>query len=221
MISACVVVRNEAENLIRYFQHVRRFCDEIIVIIQESEDNTIRLCEKYADKVILSKNLGYNELDRPYVCSLAKNNWVCTLDPDEQFENEFIEDLPAILEYCKEKNHDGVSCLIQNIYNGFELQIKGLQQIRLAKKECSQSTRIHTGWGCQNPLFLNYIQYHFKNYDDALSKEEWRNQHHDNNRIKANLIKYYANIKHALDVEKEKLKEVLDEIRNRGWGESN
>jgi glycosyltransferase involved in cell wall biosynthesis len=216
-ITACVVVRNEAENLIRYFQHVRRFCNEVIVCIQKSDDNTIRLCQKYADQVILSENIGYNELDRPYVCSLAKNNWVCTLDPDEQFENEFVEDLPKLMELCEDEKYDGISCKIQNIYNGFELDMGDLRQIRLAKKTAKQSTRIHTGFACENFIQTNYIQYHFKKYDKALETEEWRSKHYTDDRIKNNLVKYYNSVKSSLDVEKEKLSEVLNETRNRSW----
>ena len=197
-ITAIIVIKNEAQNLLRYFEHVRRFCDEIIVVDQHSTDTSLMLALKYADKVFLSKNSGCNELDRVWVVSLAKNEWVCTLDPDEQFENAFVEELPRLLTLCDENKHDGISCRIQNMYDGIEIGVGNFDQVRIARKTVKQSTRIHTGFAVKNPYITKYKQFHFKELEKALEINRKRLPFYDA-RITANMDKYYSDIKNDID----------------------
>jgi spore maturation protein CgeB len=209
-ITAVVVIRNEANNLIRYFEHVKLFCNEIIVVDQQSTDTSVQLAMQYADKVIISPNIGYNELDRKYACSLASNDWICTLDPDEIYCTEFVKELPNIMAKAKEEC-DGIICKIQNVYDGILIEAGGYEQIRLAKKNTVQTTRIHTGIAVKHALETNYIQYHFKDIKSAIEKEDWRSKHHDDDRIKDNIYKYYKDVENEI---KQKLPVIEEERLN-------
>ena len=45
-LSAFLVVRNEEKNLDRCLKSLK-FCDEIIIVDQQSTDNTIKIAKKY------------------------------------------------------------------------------------------------------------------------------------------------------------------------------
>jgi len=213
-ITAVIVIRNEAKNLVRYFEHVKRFCNEIIVVDQQSTDNSLEIAMRYANLVFLSKNVGYNEMDRTWAVSIAKNDWVCTLDPDEMFQNEFVEALPTILETCEKTNKDGISCRIQNIYDGIEIGFGGFDQIRIAKKTVGSSTRIHTGFATNNQYTTTYKQYHFKDFDTTMENNKRREQFYAGN-MKEKLNKYYNDVKEELEKRRNLNSDALEKVMKK------
>ncbi len=91
MLSICMIVRDEEENLERCLLSLERLSEkiasELIIVDTGSTDNTIEIAHKYTEKVFIhpwendfaamrNKSIGY-----------AKGNWVLVIDADEQLAN--------------------------------------------------------------------------------------------------------------------------------------
>lgn len=89
-ISACLIVRNEAANIVQCLQSLRPFVDEIVVVDTGSVDETRQLALPLADKVELfigcnddAGNIRDFSLARNYAHSLATHDWVFWCDGDD------------------------------------------------------------------------------------------------------------------------------------------
>ena len=82
MISAIILTKNEEQNIEKCIQSVR-WCDEIIVIDDNSTDKTIENAKKY-NTTIYQRSLNNNFAStRNFGISKAKNEWILFVDSDE------------------------------------------------------------------------------------------------------------------------------------------
>jgi glycosyltransferase involved in cell wall biosynthesis len=93
-ISVVVITKNEAENIEDCLRSVS-WADEIIVLDDNSSDNTVELAKKYTDKVF-SRKMDIEGKHRNYAYSLAKNKWVLSLDADERASAELGKELAEL-----------------------------------------------------------------------------------------------------------------------------
>ncbi len=94
-ISVCVVTKNEAHNIVDCLNTVA-WANEIIVIDSESTDNTVALCKKFTDKVIISPWLGCGP-QKKQVFAMATCDWVLMLDADERVSPELASEIQQVL----------------------------------------------------------------------------------------------------------------------------
>lgn len=86
MISAIILTNNEQENIEACIASVA-WCDEIIVIDDNSTDKTISLAKKAGAIVISHPMQGSFAAQRNYGLSQAKGDWVLFVDADERVSN--------------------------------------------------------------------------------------------------------------------------------------
>lgn len=81
-ITVVVLAKNEEANIEACLQSARDWADEIIVVDDESTDDTVKKAVLYADQVIVRKmeNEGRH---RNWAYAQARNEWVFSLDADE------------------------------------------------------------------------------------------------------------------------------------------
>ena len=91
-ISVNIVIRNEAKRLPRLLNTLRDF-DDIVVVDQESTDNSVEICEKYGCRVLHDKASGFAETSRQLAMDTSKDEWILTLDADEFLTTRFYEDM--------------------------------------------------------------------------------------------------------------------------------
>ena len=99
-ISACYIVKNEAEDLRKSLESVRFAADEIIVVDTGSVDNTIEVAKAYGAKIYFYKwNENFADA-RNYAIEQATGSWIIFLDADEAFLRP-EEVRPTLNEYLK------------------------------------------------------------------------------------------------------------------------
>lgn len=80
-LSIVVITKNEEKNIGRCLKSAV-FADEVIVVDDNSTDETVRIARQFTDKVFTRK-MDIEGKHRNYAYGLAKNNWVLSLDADE------------------------------------------------------------------------------------------------------------------------------------------
>ena len=79
-VSVVVITKNEENNIADCLKSAA-WADEIVVLDDNSSDKTVDVAKKFTDK-ISSRKMDIEGTHRNYAYSLAKNNWVLSLDAD-------------------------------------------------------------------------------------------------------------------------------------------
>ena len=90
-VSVVIITKNEEENIADCLKSVA-WAAETIVVDDNSSDNTVNLAKQYTANVI-SRKMDIEGRHRNYAYSLAKNNWVLSLDADERATPELEAEL--------------------------------------------------------------------------------------------------------------------------------
>jgi glycosyltransferase involved in cell wall biosynthesis len=93
-VSVVVITKNEEDNIADCLKSVS-WADELIVLDDDSADRTVAIAKEHTEKV-LSRKMDIEGRHRNYAYSLAKNNWVLSLDADERVSKELEEELKAL-----------------------------------------------------------------------------------------------------------------------------
>jgi len=134
MISAIVLTKNE-ENNIKSCLNGLKFCDEVIVVDDNSTDDTLKIAKKEGSRVY-KRNLN-NDFSgqRNYALSLASYDWILFVDADEIVSPELAKEISTRLK--KNGNVNGFYFKRRDIFLGKELKYGEtgfLRIIRLAKR---------------------------------------------------------------------------------------
>jgi len=96
-ISAVITVYNEEKNIERCLKSLK-FADEIIVVDNDSTDNTPKLSKKYTSKIFTQKNDPSKiDIQKNFGFDNATNEWILSLDADEEVSIELCEEIKKIL----------------------------------------------------------------------------------------------------------------------------
>ena len=122
-VSACLITKNEAENILRCLESLREIADEVIVVDTGSKDNTKELALNHGAKVYHFQWDNNFSNARNFALDQINSDWVIFLDADEYFEvktqNILIKALKRI---DKNKEFDAVLCKMINT-DGFKGKI--------------------------------------------------------------------------------------------------
>ncbi|MFH1190131.1 MAG: glycosyltransferase family 2 protein [Candidatus Omnitrophota bacterium] len=94
-VSIVVITKNEEGNIADCLRSAS-WADEIIVLDDASSDSTVNIAKEYTDKVS-SRKMDIEGRHRNYAYSLAKNDWVLSLDADERVTPELAGEITALL----------------------------------------------------------------------------------------------------------------------------
>jgi len=104
LISLCMIVKDEADNLPRCLESVRGIVDEIVIVDTGSTDETPQIAERYGAKVVRFKWTGSFSDARNKSLKHATGEWILWLDADEALADG-KENLRKLLEANEE--YDG------------------------------------------------------------------------------------------------------------------
>ncbi|MCK5214610.1 MAG: glycosyltransferase family 2 protein [Candidatus Omnitrophica bacterium] len=96
LLSVIILTKDEQDCIESCLHSVHGWADEIIVIDDESTDNTVEIAQRYADKVI-SRKMTIEGTHRNWSYAKAKNKWVLSLDADEEVSEALRDEISKIL----------------------------------------------------------------------------------------------------------------------------
>jgi len=94
-VSIVVITKNEEENIDECLASAS-WADEIIVVDDDSTDNTCQIAQKYTDKILVRK-MENEGIHRNWAYAQALNKWVLSLDADERITDELREEVTGLV----------------------------------------------------------------------------------------------------------------------------
>ena len=156
MISAVVLTKNEEKNIERCINSLL-WCDEIVIIDDYSEDETINIIKNAKVKIFQRKLNGDFAGQRNFGLGKASGEWVLFVDSDEEVSRELREEILEILKHIRQAQCKQV----QDGMNGFYInrvdyflgkwlkygETGDIKFLRLARKVGGEwKGRIHEVW---------------------------------------------------------------------------
>lgn len=93
MISVCMIVKNEEDNLKKCLDAISKYEFEIVIVDTGSTDNTVEIARSYTDKVYYYKWCNDFSSARNYSIEQATNDYVLVLDADEIVQDINMKEL--------------------------------------------------------------------------------------------------------------------------------
>lgn len=84
LLSFCMIVKNEAQNLSRCLSSVRDYVDELVVVDTGSEDATVTIAQSFGAKIAHFTWCDDFAAARNFAASQVTGTWILTLDADEE-----------------------------------------------------------------------------------------------------------------------------------------
>ncbi len=138
-LSVTIITLNEERNIERCLKSVQ-WADEIVVVDSGSTDQTLDICRQYDCNIMETEWLGFGRTKQLAVDS-ASNDWIFSIDADEEMTPELAQRLRNILQMSEHK-----------VY-AYRINRRSFYLGKLIK---------HSGWNRDYPLrFFNRLYGHF------------------------------------------------------------
>ena len=114
--TACVIVRNEEENLPRWLECMQKLADEMVVVDTGSTDRTVDIAIKGGARVCTFPWSNDFSAAKNYAIEQAQGRWIFFLDADEYWESKDLAVIRKTLrEYDRQEDIIGFVCRLVNI----------------------------------------------------------------------------------------------------------
>ncbi len=100
LLSATLIVKNEAAHLARCLDSVRGVVDEVVVVDTGSTDDTVPVAEKLGARVVRHVWTDDFAAARNVALDAARGEWILHLDADEALTPESAQALRGLVETC-------------------------------------------------------------------------------------------------------------------------
>lgn len=148
MISAVVLAKNEEKQIKQCLESLS-WCDEIIVIDDNSTDKTEEIAKKMGAKVYIHSLEGDFSQQRNFGLEKSKGDWVLFVDADEQISSALWYE---IMQYVNEpiEAYSGFYLRRRDVMWGKKLlhgELGKIKLLRLAKKNVGKwEGKVHETW---------------------------------------------------------------------------
>jgi len=96
-LSVVIITFNEKDNIARCISSVKKIADEIIVLDSNSTDGTNEIASSLGASVFQHPFQGY-AAQKNHATSLARNNWILSLDADEEVSPTLLASISDTLQ---------------------------------------------------------------------------------------------------------------------------
>ncbi len=173
-LSICVVTKNEEHNIEDCLQGVAEFADEIVIIDSHSTDNTVELCRKFTDKILVTEWKGCGP-QKQQVVSMATCDWILMLDADERVTPRLANEIKRIL---KGSPYSGYNIPFKSHYCGKQIRFGDWfreQHLRLFRRDQGQviPRLVHFGLKVQGKIGKlegHILHYSFPDIRSVINK---------------------------------------------------
>ncbi|MFH1505035.1 MAG: glycosyltransferase family 2 protein [Candidatus Omnitrophota bacterium] len=174
-LSVVIIAKNESLRIKECLDSVQGWAAEIILVDDESTDNTREIAAEYVDKVFV-RRMDIEGRHRNWAYAQASYDWVLSLDADERLTPELKDEINQVL-----KNNSGIAALTiprKNFLGDYWLQYAGQYpsaQLKLFRRdkfkweEVEVHPRAFLDGKCghlKSPL----LHYTYRNFEDFLQK---------------------------------------------------
>lgn len=174
ILSVVILTRNEEGRIVDCLESVK-WADEIIVVDDESTDNTREIVKRYTDKVFIRK-MDVEGSHRNWAYAQAKNAWVLSLDADERVTPELKEEIKDVLKINPKEN--GFTVPRRNYIGNYWVKHGGWYpspQLKLFRKDKFryEEVAVHPRAFMDDPcghLKSDLIHYSYRSLEDFLNK---------------------------------------------------
>ena len=135
-ISACVIVKNEANNIAQWLENMQAIADDIVVVDTGSEDNTVEIVRSYGVEPYYFKWCSDFAAAKNYALEQAKGDWILFLDADEYFTPASIQKFREVLgKYHRNKKIGAIMCRLINIdRDDMDRLLDDMLQVRIFRR---------------------------------------------------------------------------------------
>jgi glycosyltransferase involved in cell wall biosynthesis len=170
MVAAIVLAKNEEANLQKCLESLS-FCDEIVVIDDDSSDRSVAIAKKFKAKIIKHKLVDFSS-QRNWALSQVKTPWVLFVDADEVVTAELGDSIQELV-----KKNEANGYLIHRVDYIWDHQFKhgdvgNVWLLRLARRGAGNwQGEVHETWeidGRVNRLKGNLNHYPHQNTVEFL-----------------------------------------------------
>ena len=112
-LSIVIITHNEEKNIRACLDAVQGLSDDIVIVDSFSTDKTPEICRSYPQVNFISHNWEGYSAQKNYANSLAKHDYILSLDADEVISDELrksieaIEKFEAVYEFSRLTNYCG------------------------------------------------------------------------------------------------------------------
>jgi glycosyltransferase involved in cell wall biosynthesis len=166
MLSVTIITKNEEKNIERCLKSVQ-WASEIIVVDSFSSDSTVEYCRQLNATVIQREWEGYSK-QKEFALLQAKNEWILSLDADEEVPEELAVEIQSII--LRENETVGYEIPRKSFFLGKWMKHGGWYpgyQLRLFKKSKIEMNHrpVHEGFVAHGSVgrlacSINHYTYH-------------------------------------------------------------
>lgn len=144
-ISVIILTKNEAKRIKTCLESVK-WTEEIIVVDDQSTDETVKIARQYTDKVFINKMKDFSS-QREFALRHAQGDWVLYVDADERVTPELAQEIKKIIDNgtMKQSNHEFSAYFVprKNIFLGREQKADKVERLFKRKKLLGWFGEIH------------------------------------------------------------------------------
>ena len=172
-LSVILITKNEAELVGRCLESVK-WADEIVVLDSGSTDDTVAICRRYTDRVVVTDWPGFGP-QKNRALAMATGDWVLSIDADEEVTPALAQEIQQVLQAPQAQ---GYTLPRLSSYCGRFMRHSGWWPdpvLRLFKREAGSFTpaRVHERVvvdGAVLALEHTLLHHSFRSLDQVLNK---------------------------------------------------
>ena len=164
-ISAIIIAKNEEKNIEECLKNLT-FCDEVVIVDDNSTDKTATIAKRLGAKVFQHSLNNNFATQRDFGLSKAAGDWLLFVDADERVDAKLAKEIQNLIQsnvlengfYIKRLDYMWGKVLVHG-------EAGDIYLLRLAKKNAGKwKGKVHETWSIKEPTgVLKNVLYHYPN----------------------------------------------------------